>query len=224
MHYRVREKISQKYDCNLLVVTTHNIVLCQVRKETYWWKVLLSTLPIATHPFLQINAFAQFTFYVYFDKFSDRQSHFISQERKLQCLNFLGVREREWIMESPIRYIKVIGGPSTREGILIGLKNGLIMEIFLDNPFPITLLKQNTSVRCLDISCNRQKIAVVDEHSTLLVYSLQNKELLFQVIIFYSIKLPSLKVLFFPIRNQMQTVFHGTQPMKTCCVTEEMGF
>lgn len=128
------------------------------------------------------------------------------------------------MMESPIRYIKVIGGPSTREGILIGLKNGLIMEIFLDNPFPITLLKQNTSVRCLDISCNRQKIAVVDEHSTLLVYSLHNKELLFQVIIFYSIKLPSLKVVFLLFRNQMQTVFHGTQPMKTCCVTEEMAF
>lgn len=84
-------------------------------------------------------------------------------------------------MESPIRYIKVIGGPPTREGILIGLKNGLIVEIFLDNPFPITLLKQNTSVRCLDISSNRQRIAVVDEHNTLLVYNLQNKELLFQV-------------------------------------------
>ena len=30
MHYRVKEKISQKLDCTLLVVCTNHIVLCQV--------------------------------------------------------------------------------------------------------------------------------------------------------------------------------------------------
>lgn len=30
MHYRVREKINQRLDCNLLVVCTNHIVLCQV--------------------------------------------------------------------------------------------------------------------------------------------------------------------------------------------------
>jgi intraflagellar transport protein 122 len=54
-------------------------------------------------------------------------------------------------MESVIRYIKVIGGPSGREGLLIGLKNGQIMKIFVNNPFPVVLLKQETSVRCLDL-------------------------------------------------------------------------
>ena len=56
MHYRVKEKINQRVDCNLLVVCTNHIVLCQ--------------------------------------------------EKKLQCLSFKGVKEREWIMESLIRYIK----------------------------------------------------------------------------------------------------------------------
>lgn len=51
----------------------------------------------------------------------------------------------------------------------------------MDNPFAITLLKQATSVRCLDMSSSRSKLAVVDEHNTCLVYDIHTKELLFQV-------------------------------------------
>ena len=97
MHYRVKEKINQKIDCNLLVVTTNHLILCQ--------------------------------------------------EKRLQCLNFHGVKEREWIMESLIRYIKVVGGPPEREGMLLGLKNGQVLKIFLDNPFPVHLLTINSAIR-----------------------------------------------------------------------------
>ncbi|XP_063076713.1 intraflagellar transport protein 122 homolog isoform X2 [Engraulis encrasicolus] len=130
MHYRVKEKISRRFECNLLVVCSRHIILCQ--------------------------------------------------EKRLQCLSFTNVKEREWLMESLIRYIKVIGGPPGREGLLVGLKNGSILKIFVDNPFAITLLKQNTSVRCLDMSASRSKLAVVDEHNTCLVYDIHTKELLFQ--------------------------------------------
>ncbi|KAK3754001.1 hypothetical protein QZH41_009256 [Actinostola sp. cb2023] len=130
MHYRVREKIEQKLECNLLVVCANHIILCQ--------------------------------------------------EKKLQCLSFTGNKEREWIMESLIRYIKVIGGPPAREGLLVGLKNGQIMKIFVNNPFPVSLLKQETSVRCLDLCANRVKLAVVDENNACLVYDINTSELLFQ--------------------------------------------
>ncbi|XP_064422428.1 intraflagellar transport protein 122 homolog [Latimeria chalumnae] len=130
MHYRVKEKITKKFECNLLVVCSQHIILCQ--------------------------------------------------EKRLQCLSFSGLKEREWLMESLIRYIKVIGGPSGREGLLVGLKNGQILKIFVDNSFAITLLKQTTSVRCLDMSATRNKLAVVDEHNTCLVYDIRTKELLFQ--------------------------------------------
>ncbi|KAM6247473.1 intraflagellar transport protein 122 homolog isoform 3-T3 [Spheniscus humboldti] len=104
----------------------------------------------------------------------------LCQEKRLQCLSFSGTKEREWLMESLIRYIKVIGGPPGREGLLVGLKNGQILKIFVDNVFAIVLLKQSTAVRCLDMSASRNKLAVVDENDTCLVYDIHTKELLFQ--------------------------------------------
>jgi intraflagellar transport protein 122 len=83
-------------------------------------------------------------------------------------------------MESPVRFIKVIGGPVGREGILIGLKSGHVFQIFVDSPFPVLLIKQTNAIRCLDISANRQKIAVVDENQTLFVYNIKTGYLLFQ--------------------------------------------
>ncbi|XP_045435161.1 intraflagellar transport protein 122 homolog isoform X4 [Pipistrellus kuhlii] len=130
MRYRVKERIVKKFECNLLVVCSDHIILCQ--------------------------------------------------EKRLQCLSFSGVKEREWQMESLIRYIKVIGGPPGREGLLVGLKNGQILKIFVDNLFAIVLLKQATAVRCLDMSASRKKLAVVDENDTCLVYDIHTKELLFQ--------------------------------------------
>jgi len=130
MHYRIKEKILKKLECNLLVVTSNHVVLCQ--------------------------------------------------DRKLQSYSFAGVKEKEWILDSLIRYIKVTGGPAGREGLLVGLKSGQVVKIFVDNPFPINLLKIGSAVRCLDLSASRKKLAVVDEHSTCLVYNLATKELLFQ--------------------------------------------
>ena len=48
------------------------------------------------------------------------------QEKQLQCLNFQGVKQREWLMESQIRYVKCVGGPPSREGLLVGLKTGQV--------------------------------------------------------------------------------------------------
>ncbi|MPC67620.1 Intraflagellar transport protein 122 [Portunus trituberculatus] len=55
-----------------------------------------------------------------------------------------------------------------------------VLKIFLDNAFPVPLLKVPSAIRCLDLSSSRQKLAVVDEHSTLLVYDVKTSEMLFQ--------------------------------------------
>mmetsp|Transcript_40077 Transcript_40077/g.89958 ORF Transcript_40077/g.89958 Transcript_40077/m.89958 type:complete len:1284 (-) Transcript_40077:23-3874(-) len=104
----------------------------------------------------------------------------LCQERKLQLYSFQGVLEREWNLDALIRYIKVVGGAPQREGLLVGLKNGHVMKIFVDNAFPVTLIKQATAIRCLDLSCRRKKLAVVDETSNLLVYDLDTQALVYQ--------------------------------------------
>ena len=62
-------------------------------------------------------------------------------EKKLQLFSFEGLLEREWVLEAVIRYIKIVGGPEEREGILVGLKDGAILKIFIDNPLPMQLVK-----------------------------------------------------------------------------------
>jgi len=104
----------------------------------------------------------------------------LCQEKRLQLYNFKGRRVREWILEAVIRYIRVVGGPSGREGLLVGLKNGAVFKIFIDNRFPVRLVKHVAPVRCLDLSASRKKLAVVDESSKVFIYDLATQNVLFE--------------------------------------------
>lgn len=129
LRYRMRDKINQKIDCNLLVVTSLHVILCH--------------------------------------------------DKKIQMFDFSGRKEKEWNMESMIRYMKVVGGPAGREGLLVGLKNGVVLRLFVDNPFPIQLIKHRETIRCLDLSQSRNKLAVVDAKGECVVYNLETQEEIF---------------------------------------------
>jgi len=193
MHYVKRNTIQRTVECNLLVVTSFHIILCQ--------------------------------------------------EKKLQLLDFHGTKEREWVLDAVIRYIKVgggpppppsprtngtrlvpppvltghvryikvVGGPPGKEGLMVGLKDGQVrslfqarrlpthafwfckaptcvsetaaiqcalslplsgqvLKIFVDNPFPIHVVKHERAIRCLDLSLLRRKLALVDEAANVVVY------------------------------------------------------
>jgi intraflagellar transport protein 122 len=61
--------------------------------------------------------------------------------------------------------------------LLVGLKDGQILKIFVDNPFPQLLLKHSSCIRCLDLSMSRRQLAVVDDTSTAVIYDVvSNRE------------------------------------------------
>lgn len=103
-------------------------------------------------------------------------------EHRLQLYNVNGEKEREWTMASSIRYVKVIGGMAGKEGLIVGLKDGAVLQVFVNNPFHIDLIPANHrfAVRCLDLSALRTKLAVVDDQNICSVYDLTTKQLLYQ--------------------------------------------
>ncbi|KAJ3348344.1 hypothetical protein HDU91_006582, partial [Kappamyces sp. JEL0680] len=101
-------------------------------------------------------------------------------DKKIEMLSFAGETIHEWTFESLIRYVKVIGGPRGQEGLLVGLKDGHVLKVFIDNPFPISLIRHNFPIKCVDINLSRKRIAVVDDENTGSVYDIQSKELLYQ--------------------------------------------
>ncbi|EGR29567.1 intraflagellar transport protein, putative [Ichthyophthirius multifiliis] len=104
----------------------------------------------------------------------------VAIKNKLQILQFSGDLEREWIFDSTIRSIKILGGMSGKEGAIIGLKNGQVYKIFIDNSFPIQVINLNVPIRMIDISQKKKKIAIVDDNNNLTVYDVFQKEQIYQ--------------------------------------------
>jgi intraflagellar transport protein 122 len=65
-------------------------------------------------------------------------------------------------------------------GLMVGLKNGQVFSIFLDNSLAILITEVQSSVRCLDLNSTRTKVAIVDDAGRLVVRDLENDCILFQ--------------------------------------------
>jgi len=76
-------------------------------------------------------------------------------DKKIQLLAFTGILVREWIMEASIKHIKVVSGPPKKESLIIGLSNGIVCRIFIDNAFPVVIVKQTTAIAVVDISSDK---------------------------------------------------------------------
>jgi hypothetical protein len=77
-------------------------------------------------------------------------------------------------------YLKTIGGPPKREHALLGLVNGLVLKIFVDNSFPIQLYRSTIGIMKCDINVNKKKLAILDESKNLIGFDLITQVQLFQ--------------------------------------------
>jgi len=101
-------------------------------------------------------------------------------EKKIQLLAFTGILVREWILEDHIKFVKVISGPPKSESLIVGLSNGVVTRIFIDNAFPVPIVRQTTGIQIVDMSADKTKIAIIDEHQSMFVYDIKSQQLLFQ--------------------------------------------
>lgn len=99
-----------------------------------------------------------------------------SRANILELYSFDGQRQRIWQLEAAVSYIKVQGGPEGREGVLLGLVNGIVAKIHVDNPFPLELANLSNSIFRADLSLYKTKLATVDSKNALIVTDLKSHE------------------------------------------------
>lgn len=64
---------------------------------------------------------------------------------------------REWVLDAAVRCASVDGGPVGGEALLLGLENGVVLQVFVDNAFPVELVKAGAAVVCCTMSVHRRK-------------------------------------------------------------------
>lgn len=102
-------------------------------------------------------------------------------DRAMHLYSYEGPKVRSWNLDSAISYAKVEGGKEDREAVLLGLKDGSVRRVYIDNPFPIELRagskkeSKNTSVVSLSMSAERSFVAVVDSAKRLQIIELASQ-------------------------------------------------
>ncbi|CAM9714504.1 unnamed protein product [Scytosiphon promiscuus] len=105
----------------------------------------------------------------------------LCEGRVLQLYDFSGTKVREWILDAAVRSASVDGGPTGGEALLLGLESGVVLQVFVDNAFPVELVKTGTTaVVCCAMSVHRKKVAVVDSKRRVIVFDVLSKEVVFQ--------------------------------------------
>ncbi|CDI81352.1 WD-repeat protein, putative [Eimeria praecox] len=93
----------------------------------------------------------------------------------LKLQEFDGSSQRQWTLRASIRYIRVLGGPPGAETLLVGLKNGEALYVYVHQDLPVPLLHHRVGIVCMDVSAERSRLAIIDEERELSIYDLPSK-------------------------------------------------
>lgn len=101
-------------------------------------------------------------------------------DKKIRLYNYYGEIEREWALDSVVKFIKVVGGPRGKEILLIGQEDGSILKIFIDSPFHVPVINVRKSILTMDMNLTRKKLAVIDDSNLMTVFDLKTQQACYQ--------------------------------------------
>ncbi|XP_026194212.1 intraflagellar transport protein 122 homolog [Cyclospora cayetanensis] len=93
----------------------------------------------------------------------------------LKLYDLEGKAQRQWNLKAAVRYVRVLGGPPGAEALLVGLRNGEVLYVYVHQELPLPLLHHHTGIVCVDVSAERSRLAIIDENKELHIFELQNK-------------------------------------------------
>ncbi|XP_077302264.1 intraflagellar transport protein 122 homolog [Arctopsyche grandis] len=100
----------------------------------------------------------------------------LCQDAKLVMIG--GKNLASWNVPASIRYVKVTT-VQNKEALLLGLANGEIWKVDLDEASMEVLVTIESAIRCFDLSSSKSMIAIVDESCCCHVYMIATQQLLF---------------------------------------------
>jgi intraflagellar transport protein 122 len=100
----------------------------------------------------------------------------LCKENRVSCYDFNRNLTREWLFDSNVTFLKILGGPPKEECLVAGLKNGNCYKLFLSNPFPILLIEHGVEITSMDLSISRKLLGLVDSKDNFYLYDVQRKE------------------------------------------------
>lgn len=62
------------------------------------------------------------------------------------------------MLDAAICSASVDGGPAGGEALLLGLESGIVLQVFVDNAFPVELVKASAAVVCCTTSLHRKQV------------------------------------------------------------------
>ena len=103
----------------------------------------------------------------------------VAYDNVLELYSMDGSRVKLWKLESNIQCMKVDGGLDGSEGVLLGLANGTVYRMYIDNPFLVDFVKKQKAVIKLDINIYKTLLLTIESDHTLSIVDLSTQETLF---------------------------------------------
>jgi intraflagellar transport protein 122 len=168
VQYNVKAHIDLDQGCDLLLVSSKHLTICYQNKLRCYNFDSVQYVPQPVHDWSSDPKLMR--------TLEGKTNAWGSRDRGYFQLYpcATSCREKEWVLEDNVHFVKCLGGPPGREGVLVACRDGSVMTIYLDNSFPCQLWKHQRPIRYADLSSKSSFLAFIDDGGSMSVISLKN--------------------------------------------------